>query len=182
MTLSFASKNRALIYCNIFLFIAWWVQIVVLYRYLPGQIPMHFDLAGNVTRMEEATLGNWLLSPIIITMSSFTTLMLLWAFTTLGIENYNFPFKKEVLELSPESQIPFLRVVNEFLTFSLLGALLYMFTIGLVVSLYIYLHATGEVLIPASVWIISATLVYIGRLTVEYFRIKKAFGKQLQSI
>lgn len=182
MEISFRTKNRILIISNILFFVAYWALVIVLYQHLPGQIPIHFDIAGNATRMEDATPGNWLLSPLIITMSSLTAAMLVWAFTTLGIENYNFPQKKEVLKLSQDSQGPFLRVVKEFLWFSILGALLYMFAIGMVVSLHVYLYAVDVAPIPVFWWVVLATVAYTGWLTIEYFRIKKAFKKELSRV
>jgi hypothetical protein len=56
----------------------WLGAAMAIYRHLPGQIPMHFDLSGEPTRWEPTTHLRWLALPLIAAALLAGTLVAGW--------------------------------------------------------------------------------------------------------
>jgi uncharacterized membrane protein len=173
---------RFLVIMNGFVFIGYWFMMAIFYQHLPDQIPMHFNLSGEATRMAETTPGNWFLLPVIATITGLHAGLIVWAFLTAGLEYFNFPYKKKILQLNDKEKEPFKKTVKQFLKISLLSGFLYMLIILIAIGINSYLYALYHVSASVTLIILTLTVVYLGLLTSVYFRMKESFRKQLNQL
>ena len=167
---------------NVLFFISYWVMMGVFYQHLPDQIPMHFNLSGEATRMAETTPGNWFLLPVIATITGLHSGLIIWAFLTAGLEYFNFPYKKKILQLNDKEKVPFEKTVKQFLKISLLSGFLYVLIILIAIGINSYLYALYNVSASVTLKIFILTVVYLGLLSSVYFRMKESFRKQLNQL
>lgn len=180
MKVVYSLVNRYLIVLNSILFLSYWIMMIFYYTNLPDQIPMHFDLSGEVTRTGDKSIGSWFLVPIIVTFSGMHTIFIFWAVIAAGFESWNFPEKKRILTLSKDDQAYFRKVMNWFVKHLLHTTILFILILVMAVGVYSYNAATGNITFPLSPVLILITILYLVHIVRQYFLIRNNFRKQLR--
>jgi uncharacterized membrane protein len=180
MKIVYSLANRYLIVLNSTLFLSYWVMMILYYTNLPDQIPMHFDLSGEVTRTADKSIGSWFLVPFIVTFSGIHTIFIFWAITAAGFESWNFPEKKRILSLAKEDQVYFRKVMKWFVKHILHTSILLMLILVMAVGIYSYNAATGNITFPLTLVLILITILYLVHITRQYFLIRNNFRNQLR--
>jgi len=90
--------------------------------------------------MVDITWGNWLLTPLILTITAAILVTLMLRFVSIGIEHYNFSFKNEVLKLKPVQKKPYEQALRGFLKFVMWTTALYLFLTGILLRLNVFIY------------------------------------------
>lgn len=182
MQIPFYNQKKYWAAAAIVLFAVYWIIMIWLYRYLPDEIPMHFNLSGEATRFSDTDITTWFLVPIVASFTGIHTLLIGWAFFTAGIENLNFPEKKQVLRLSSEQQKPFRKMLKGYFIKTLLVTFCYSVIIFMMIGIYTWGYVTGQLQFSFSFLILVLSLFYVGIVTRDYFSLKRLFKNKLGQI
>lgn len=100
-----------------------WVYSLAMAQALPARLPMHYNGAGGVDSWRPASLGFWLLLPLIGVGMNVLLFGVGWLMRLLPPTLINFPcdsMRQAFLLLSPEERRPVFRMMESFTLYMLI--------------------------------------------------------------
>ena len=85
------------------------------YGSLPARIPLHFNAAGTPDRFGGATLGNWMLAPLVAVGLVAMMYGIAWLTGIIPHKYVNMPRKRQFLQLPPEERDRIMGVVRSLM-------------------------------------------------------------------